>query len=63
MNKTHKEIPLITGLLVSLFAQDSLFAPRAAGAASQDVNGTKVLNAGVGLGHYSLGERVALFFT
>lgn len=49
-----KKIVLTAALLVSLFMQNSLFAQDAAGPGFQDVKGTNVLNAGIGLGSYGL---------
>ncbi|HEY1022182.1 MAG TPA: outer membrane beta-barrel protein [Flavisolibacter sp.] len=49
-----KKILLTAGLLLSLFAQNSLLAQDAAGTGFQDVKGMNVLNAGIGLGSYGL---------
>ena len=48
-----KKVLLITGLLFSLFAQNS-FAQKSSGEGFADVKGVNLLNAGVGLGTYGL---------
>jgi hypothetical protein len=52
--KMKKKLLLTAGLLVSLFAQNSLFAQDAKTAGFNDVKGMNVLNAGIGLGSFGL---------
>jgi hypothetical protein len=52
--KMKKNLLLTAGLLISLFAQNSLFAQDATGAGFDNVKGMNVLNAGIGLGSYGL---------
>ena len=49
-----KKVLLTAGLLFALFTQNSLFAQDARSTGFNDVKGTNLLNAGIGLGSYGL---------